>query len=102
MSKDAIKVLDSIIGEPFTFGMLIKNIRLTDYEGMTQKQFAEMIGLSVTRLSDIENDRKPTSIKKGIELAKKLGQSKKYFVATILQDMVNNNHLNYKIDLVTV
>lgn len=49
MSKDAIKILDSIIDETFTFGMLIKNIRLTDYEGMTQREFAEMLGLSVTR-----------------------------------------------------
>ena len=99
MSKEALNFLDEIIGEQFTFGVMIKNIRLTDYEDMTQKKFASMLGLSVGRLSDIENDRKPTSIKKAIELANQLGQSKRFFVATVLQDMLNNNNLNYKIDL---
>ena len=100
MSRDANKVLNEIIGEPLTFGLMIKNIRLTDYEGMTQKEFANMLGLSVTRLSDIENDRKPTSIKKAIELANQLGQSKRFFIATIFQDMLNTHHLNYNVDLI--
>ena len=99
MSKEALKFLDEVIGEEFTFGTMIRNIRLTDYESMTQKEFANILGLSVTRLSDIENDRKPTSITKAIELANKLGQSKRFFVATVFQDMLNNNNLNYKIDL---
>jgi transcriptional regulator with XRE-family HTH domain len=99
MSREANKILDEIIGERFTFGLMIKNIRLTDYEGMTQKEFASMLGLSVTRLSDIENDRKPTSIKKALELANQLGQSKRFFVATVFQDMLNTNNLNYNVDL---
>lgn len=99
MSKEALNFLDEVIGEEFTFGSMIRNIRLTDYEGMTQKEFANILGLSVTRLSDIENDRKPTSITKAIELANKLEQSKRFFVATVFQDMLNNNNLNYKIDL---
>jgi transcriptional regulator with XRE-family HTH domain len=99
MSREANKILDEIIGERFTFGLMIKNIRLTEFEEMTQKEFASMLGLSATRLSDIENDRKPTSIKKAIELANQLGQSKRFFIATIFQDMLNTNHLNYNVDL---
>ena len=57
MSREANKILDEIIGERFTFGLMIKNIRLTEFEEMTQKEFASMLGLSATRLSDIENDR---------------------------------------------
>ena len=89
MSREANKILDEIIGERFTFGLMIKNIRLTEFEEMTQKEFASMLGLSATRLSDIENDRKPISIKKAIELANQLGQSKRFFIATIFQDMLN-------------
>jgi transcriptional regulator with XRE-family HTH domain len=99
MSREANKILDEIIGERFTFGLMIKNIRLTEFEEMTQKEFASMLGLSATRLSDIENDRKPISIKKAIELANQLGQSKRFFIATIFQDMLNTNHLNYNVDL---
>ncbi|MBL4654130.1 MAG: helix-turn-helix transcriptional regulator [Flavobacteriales bacterium] len=101
MSKEALDFLDEIIGEDFTFGSMIKNIRLTDYDNMTQKDFASMLQLSIGRLSDIENDRKPTSIKKAIELAKQLEQSKRFFVATVIQDMLNNNKLNYRVDLQT-
>ncbi len=99
MSKEALNFLDEVIGEECTFERMIRNIRLTDYEGITQKEFAEMLRISVTRLSDIENDRKPTSIKKAIELANQLEQSKRFFVATTLQDMINNHNLNYKIGL---
>lgn len=99
MSKDAEKVLNEIIDEPFTFGFLIKSIRETEYEDMTQQKFAEFLGISKSRLSDIENNRYTISIKKAIELAIKLEQSKRFFVATTLQDMINNNNLNYKIGL---
>lgn len=99
MSKDAEKVLNEIIHEPFTFGFLIKSIRETEYDDMTQQKFAEFLGISKSRLSDIENNRYTISIKKAIELAIKLEQSKRFFVATTLQDMLNNNNLNYKIGL---
>jgi transcriptional regulator with XRE-family HTH domain len=99
MSKDAEKVLNEIIDEPFTFGFLIKSIRETEYDDMTQHKFAEFLGISKSRLSDIENNRYTISIKKAIELAIKLEQSKRFFVATTLQDMLNKNNLNYKIGL---
>ncbi|MCF6768523.1 helix-turn-helix domain-containing protein [Thiotrichales bacterium 19S11-10] len=100
MNVSASKFLDDLVPEPTTFGSLIKNIRLTEYDNMTQPEFAEKIlGISKTRLSDIENNRKPTSIKKAVELAVTLGQSKRYFVLIIMQDMLRNNHLNYKISL---
>ena len=100
MSKDAEKVLNEYMDEPFTFGFLIKTIRETEYDNMTQQKFAEFIGVSKSRLSDIENNRYNISIKKAIELARKLQQSKRFFVATALQDMLVDNNLSYKIDLV--
>ena len=51
---------------------MIKNIRLTEYDNMTQQSFAdEVLHLSKTRLSDIENNRKLVSISKAIEFANK-------------------------------
>ena len=102
MSKDAEKVLNKYMDEPFSFGFLIKTIRETEYENMTQQKFADFLGISKSRLSDIENNRYNVSIKKAIELAIKLEQSKRFFVATAIQDMLVDNHLNYKVDLITV
>ncbi|MCF6766657.1 helix-turn-helix domain-containing protein [Thiotrichales bacterium 19S3-7] len=100
MNVKAAKFLDDLVSEPITFGALIKNIRATEYENMTQQEFAEdVLKISKSRLSDIENNRKPTSIKKAVEIANTLGHSKRYFVLIVMQDMLRNNHLNYKISL---
>ena len=99
MSKSADKILSKVVDKDFTFGFLIKAIRETEYEDMTQQKFSEFLGVSKTRLSDIENDRYNVSIKSSINLATKLNQSKRFFVATALQDMVTSNNLDYTVDL---
>ncbi|GGG04739.1 MULTISPECIES: helix-turn-helix domain-containing protein [Cysteiniphilum] len=96
----AINFLNEQLNEPLTFGGMIKNIRLTEYENMTQQRFAdEVLHLSKTRLSDIENNRKLVSISKAIEFAKILGQSKRFFVTVAIQDMLKQNNLDYSIKL---
>ena len=99
MSKDALMVLDDFIQEPLTFGEMIKTIRQTEYDNMTQQAFADLIGISKSRLSDVENNRKLISIAKAIELANKLGQSKRFFVMVVIQDMLAKNHLDYTIQI---
>jgi plasmid maintenance system antidote protein VapI len=99
MNKDASMVLDDFIQEPLTFGEMIKTIRQTEYENMTQQAFAELIGISKSRLSDIENNRKLISITKAIEMANKLGQSKRFFVMIAMQDMLSRNNLNYRVEI---
>ena len=96
----AIDFLNEKSREPLTFGGLIKNIRLTEYENMTQEKFAdEILHLSKSRLSDIENNRKSVSISKAIEFAKILGQSKRFFVTVTMQDMLRKNNLDYTVNL---
>lgn len=99
MNKDASMVLDDFIQEPLTFGEMIKTIRQTEYENMNQQAFAELIGISKSRLSDIENNRKLISITKAIEMANKLGQSKRFFVMIAMQDMLSRNNLNYRVEI---
>jgi len=100
MNVRAINALDNILNEELTFGSMIKNIRETEYEGMTQIAFSEkVLGLSKSRLSDIENDRKMISIPKAIEFAGKLNQSKRFFVTIAMQDMVKKSNLDYVVRL---
>ena len=99
-NTNAVDFLNKTLSEPLTFGGIIKNIRLTEYDNMTQQKFADdVLHLSKTRLSDIENNRKLVSISKAIELARKLSQSKRFFVTVAMQDMLNKNNLEYSIKL---
>jgi plasmid maintenance system antidote protein VapI len=96
----AVDFLNGYLNEPLTFGGMIRNIRLTEYDNMTQQSFADdVLHLSKTRLSDIENNRKLVSISKAIEFAKILGQSKRFFVTVAIQDMLRQNNLDYSIKL---
>jgi plasmid maintenance system antidote protein VapI len=99
LSKEALIALDNFIKEPLTFGEMIKTIRQTEYDKMTKQAFAELIGISKSRLSGIENNRKLISITKAIEMANKLGQSKRFFVMVAMQDMLSRNNLNYRVEI---
>lgn len=100
MNTRAIQALDTMLNEELTFGAMIKNIRETEYEGMTQDAFSDnVLGLSKSRLSDIENNRKAISIPKAIEFANKLRQSKRFFVTIALQDMIKKSDLDYVVKL---
>jgi transcriptional regulator with XRE-family HTH domain len=99
-SVEALEWLNSLVTEEFNFGNLIKNIRKTEYEDMTQREFAEkVLGVSATHLSGIEHNRKPVSLKKAIQFAIKLKQSKRFFVAIVIQDMLKQNDLEYEFTL---
>ena len=86
-TKNLSKTLDKMIGKPSTLGDTLNSIRLCDE--MTQRQFADILGVSVSYLSDLEHGRKIASPKKAYEYAEKLGYSTKEFVRLALQDETN-------------
>ena len=73
INKSLIERLDKITGSEESLGRMIKNIR--QCEGMKQKEFASILGITVSYLSDLENDRRVVSAKKAYEYAEKLGYS---------------------------
>ncbi len=87
-TKNLADKLDSLIGTPQTLGSVISSIRLCDE--MTLKQFAEVLGVSVSYLSDIEHNRKLVSPKKAFEYATKLGYPTTDFIRYALQDEANS------------
>lgn len=99
MNVDAGKFMDELLGERLSLGETIQTIRLTEYESLKQKEFADLLGVSKSYLCDLENNRKPVSIKKALDLANKLGQSKRFFVTLAVDDILQKNNLNYKIKL---
>jgi transcriptional regulator with XRE-family HTH domain len=87
-TKNLVARLDQISGAAESLGKAIKTIRLCDE--IKQKDFAKLLGVSVSYLSDLEHDRKIVSPRKAYEYAEKLGYSTKEFVRLALQDEANS------------
>ena len=86
-TRNLVDKLDKILGEQESLGITIKAIRMC--EGMKQKEFADILGVTVSYLSDLEHNRKVISAKKAYEYAEKLGYSTKEFIRLALQDEAN-------------
>lgn len=87
-TKSIALKLDEIIGAPLTLGSMLNSIRVC--EDMTLKQFAALLGVSLSYLSDVEHGRKLVSPKKAFEYAEKLGYPPADFVRYALQDEANS------------
>lgn len=87
ITKSLVKELDKISGAEESLGKTIRSIRLCDEK--TLKDFANILGVKVSYLSDVECHRKIVSSQKAYEYAEKLGYSTKEFVRLALQDEAN-------------
>ena len=88
ITNNLVPLLNKAIGEQESLGSTLKSFRLC--EEMTQKEFAKMLGITVSYLSDLENGRKIASPRKAYEYAEKLGYSPKEFMRLALQDEANS------------
>ena len=97
MITDAMETLNSITGGRLSLGKTIKSIRLCD--GFKQGEFAKLLGVTQSYLSDLEHDRKEVSAQKSAEFAKTLGQSEKQFIRLALQDALVRQGFKYQVDI---
>lgn len=97
MTTDTMKALEKISGGPLTLGKAIKTIRLS--ENKKQGEFAKLLNVTQSYLSDLENDRKEVSPQKAVQIAELLGHSKKQFIRLALQDALSRQGLYYAIDV---
>ena len=97
MITNAMSTLNNITGGELTLGKAIRAIRLC--EEMKQGDFAEMLEVTQSYLSDIENDRKEVSPQKAAEMAKVLGYSEKQFIRLAVQDGLRRKGFHYEIEV---
>lgn len=95
--RRASKVLESLGAEPTTFGVLLKTYRQT--EEWTLAEMAKKLKISVSHLSDIENERKFVSLERAKEFAVRLKDSEKYFVLVAIRDLLRRADCHYEVDL---
>lgn len=93
----ARSILEQSGASQITFGSLLKTHRLA--EDMTLAQMSKVLKISVSHLSDIENERKFVSLERAKDFAKRLKDSEKYFVLVILRDQLRRANCDYEIEL---
>lgn len=95
--SDSTRVLERLAGGPLTIAVTIKSTR--EGEGLSQAEFARLLGISRSHLCDIEKGRKGVSPERAAEFARKLGYSESQWVRLALQDLVDRVGLSLKIDV---
>ncbi|HEU5282069.1 MAG TPA: helix-turn-helix transcriptional regulator [Gammaproteobacteria bacterium] len=97
MTQNTLEHFKKITGGQLTLGRLIWAIRQADE--ITQVAFAEKLNITKQHLCDIEHDRKSISPKLAAKYADTLGYSKEQFVRLALQDLVDRDGLNIRVDV---
>ena len=89
--------LEGLTGEKLSICNLLLTIR--ECEGVSQIVFAKKLKITRQRLCDIEHGRSRISPKLAAVFARKLGYSELQFIRLALQDILDRDDLNYKIEL---
>ncbi len=95
--ESARRVLVKLGAQETSFASLIKTYRLS--EELTLAELSKKLKVSVSHLSDIENERKFVSVERAKEFAKRLGDSEKYFVLVAIKDLLRRADCEYEVEL---
>lgn len=93
-NKAGIAELEKQFGA-LTFGRLLKAHRLG--EEQSQVAMAKLLKISKQSLNDLENERKIPSIRRAIEIARKINILEELAVQLVLQDHVRREKLSFTV-----
>jgi len=80
---------------PLTFGRLLKSHR--EGEELSQVAMAKKLGLSKQSLNDLESGRKIPSIRRAVQIAKKIGLLEDLIIQLVLQDQIDKEKINVRV-----
>lgn len=95
--SDAMRFMEKLTGGSVTFAKLMLSTRLCDE--ISQAEFARKLGISRSRLCDIEKGRRLVRPERAAMFARKLGYPEQYWVEIVLQDQLNASGLKFKITI---
>ena len=91
-----VKELRRDLGE-ISVARLLASYRET--EGLSQKDFAKILGMTSASLCDLEKGRKIPSVTRAAKIAKKLGDMEIFWVETAIQDQLRKEKLRFEVTL---
>lgn len=83
---------------PLTFGRLLKSHRVG--EELSQVEMAKKLGLSKQSLNDLESGRKIPSIRRAVQIARKLSLLQDLIIQLVFQDQVDKEHIKVRVTVV--
>lgn len=93
MKGNTKKFIEDLIG-PTTIGMLIRTYRTTN--DLTQAQLAKKLKVTVSYVSDLENDRKEISLKQAKEIALKLGDPVRLYLRIWMEQKAREAGIDFE------
>lgn len=94
-ATNARTVLEKRVG-PLTLPALMLATR--EGEGLSQSEFARLLGISKSHLSDIECGRKAVSPDRAVRFARALKMSEAQFLRLALQEIVDRAGLRFRVE----
>ncbi len=94
----AVKQLEKILDEEFSFAMALKAYRTR--EDLTQEQLATKLDVKKSYISNIENQRDYVTLEQAIRFAKVFKEPAGLWMTFALQDMVDRTGVHAKVKLV--
>ncbi len=82
---------------PMTFGRALWSHRKC--EELSQKEFAQILGISPSSLCDLEKERKLPSVTRAAKIAHILNEPEKIWIRLALQDMLRQANLKYEVSV---
>lgn len=80
-----------------SFGRLLKSHRLG--EELSQVEMAKHLNISKQSLNDLEQGRKIPSIRRAIDISKKIGILNELAIQLVLQDQIKKENLRYTVSV---
>jgi DNA-binding XRE family transcriptional regulator len=80
---------------PLTFGRLLKSHRLG--EEYSQVEMAKKLGLSKQSLNDLESGRKIPSLRRAVQIAKKIGLLEDLLIQLVFQDQLDRENIKVRV-----
>lgn len=94
---NALKIIEGIVG-PLTIGSLVRAYRVRN--DLTQDEVAAKLKVKKNYVSDIENNRKPMTLRRAIAIADALGESKQRFMEVYIECEIREAGENLRCKLV--
>ncbi len=98
ITKNTLGKIEKLTGSKLTLGKLLWAIRQS--EELSQVDFAHQLKITKQHLCDIEHDRKSISPKLAADYAERLGYSQEQFIRLALQDLIDRDGFNFKVELI--
>ncbi|MBL7670284.1 MAG: helix-turn-helix transcriptional regulator [Bdellovibrionaceae bacterium] len=94
--KYGLKDLEKEFG-PLTFGRLLESHRLA--EEVSQSDMAKKLKISRQKLNDFEHGRRFPSLRMAADMAKALGEHAPTWVSVVIEEMLREDDLDFKVTL---